>query len=102
MAEADITEMARNCVTHRGFVTNDADILRGSFPVMMLVDWSDTDLSTVGAFYGDMKDASPMACNGYPTFLAARVVHRDDVPLLVSEIERMEKALGIEPGERDD
>src|SRR5271157_4422261 len=87
-----LSQLARDIVTNRVFITNDSEgidnsfslILSGSAPRM-----TDDTINQIGAVYEYIDKAADRSINGYPFFFSCKMLHRDDLRPLVAEVERM-------------
>jgi hypothetical protein len=48
----------------------------------------------IGACWCEWSKVAPRGVSGYPMFFSANLVHKDDMPFLLAEIENLDNALG--------
>lgn len=104
LSDKELRSLAMDAVEGRLFGTwmcNSADEMRGSFPILGLVDqaWMD-DMAArdVVHFYEQVSKAAPLAVNGRPMFFSANALTRKDferlVPLINMLIDQRKQFLG--------
>lgn len=104
MTDEQVGELARDIVTNRVYVAWDEAAIHNSFGPMLALahDAIKPIADKIGLVFEEYSKAMPMACNGYPTFLSIKFVHIDNVPALLSEVQRMAEALGLtEPADKE-
>lgn len=100
LTPAEITELARDVVTNRVFISGAGDERRlQAFMILMLASLTEEQCSVIGAVYEEWDKASPRSINGMPCFLSCKFVHIDSCVALQAEIDRMNIALGNTPPE---
>ena len=99
LSEDELKELARNVVTNVVFITNTLEGIQNSFGmVLMLIPpggGAESYMAKTGALYEEWSKQAPRSVNGRPQFFSFKAVHVDDLEPLLTEIERMEVALGI-------
>jgi len=98
MTKDEIKDLARRIVTNEVYITNTEIGFRLSFGMVLpfvAMSVPKREFLKIGACYAEWSKALPRSINGEPCFGSANLVHKDDVPFLLAEIENMETALGI-------
>jgi hypothetical protein len=98
LSASELRELAVEVSEGRVYLTNTEEGIQWSFGLMIqLLDFSEI-INEVGAFYEEMSKAGPRSINGFPFFTSMKILHREDLPLLHSQIEDYEarKAAFIE------
>jgi hypothetical protein len=91
----EVTELARKVVTNVTYldlsVDHDTQI---RWIILGFLSFTKAAAERVAGFYEDWHKAGPMAVNGSPMFFSIHFLHRDNVEMLLSELKRLDKALG--------
>lgn len=110
MSAEEITELARDVVTNMVYVAWTPESFDCSFSNLLLLlagglreQGEDTSwMDNIGLVYADWDEAGTHRMNGYPMFLSAKFVHRDDRYPLQRECLRMAVAIGVHTQEELD
>lgn len=79
-----LRELAVDVVEGRVFMTNTEEGIKWSFGLLVeMVDLSSI-AAQVGAIYESYSKASTRGINGYPFFTSMRLLHVDDLPLVLN------------------
>jgi hypothetical protein len=91
--------IARELVTGQGFIATGRPELYAFEMMLSLMALPPGLIEQIGAVYADpgATTVPGRAWNGYPIFLAARLIHRDDVPPLLAEWRRLRDLLDTPP-----
>lgn len=95
LTKKGIHDLAVDIVTNVVYIANDKDATL-SFPVLLMADRKTLPMAVLrrtGAIYEERRLAGPTGINGRPMFMSCRLLHKDDLDPLLTEIERIEKAL---------
>lgn len=97
-----LTTLARGIITNEVFAAWDKEALDNAFGAFLsllaggLAEKGDSlPAESIGLVYEDMANATSLSHNGYPTFLSAKFLHKDDRIPLQRECLRMAVALGM-------
>lgn len=93
-----VRNLARRIVTHEVFITNQREGLDLSFamPLSLMAAEKKVPESyqmSIGAVYEEFSKAAQRSINGYPMFMSCQFVHKDDLPLLLENVEQMRAAI---------
>jgi hypothetical protein len=91
--------IARELVTGQGFIATGRPEIDAFQMMLSLMTLPLAVAEQIGAVYAEPGTATVpgRAWNGYPIFLAARLIHRDDVPPLLAEWRRLRDLLDTPP-----
>ena len=91
MIYQDLKKLAKDLVDGKVFLSSDPKEIQMCFMVLLFADSKDIppDLAAVYEYY---SEAGPMACNGKPMFMSARLLVKNDMDqlrLLVDQYKEM-------------
>lgn len=98
LTNKEVHDLARRIITNQTYIAFSGDAVSLSFGFilgMAAENAKQSEIETWGAAYEDYDRAAPRSINGYPMFFSCRILHVNDVPRLLSELQRMEQALGV-------
>lgn len=98
LTDEEVTDLARRVVTNEVFITNNPEAIQHSFSLILMglaKEGGPGIPEDLGAIWEEWSKAGPLGINGHPFFTSAHFLHKDDLPRVADEIERMEKALGM-------
>lgn len=94
MANEELAQLARDIYRGKTFITNNKDGYEHAFGLILSfmpkpkAKW----LNNVGAMFEDYAKAGKGSINGYPIFWSCKMLHVDDLPILMDKLEAMEQA----------
>lgn len=92
-----ITELARDVITGRRAVVNNADAIKCHwFMLLPFLSFTRAAGERIFALVGDNNEIGPRHLNGYAAFLSMDVLHVRDKDAFLAELDRMRAALGLE------